>query len=175
MPNLILWLNYDIRQRTKLSNLIYRLTPYDSYKQGLVKKLKFLPLPKKNDEASLKIEIADVDNKSTPKRIKLKIWIQAASGKIEFKPTSWLKDGDNLGEKANNPSYLNYKIERIFKSLKTGKWTFTFSNGVEITEKQIAGNIESIWAMQLEWLIYRHLLKPMCLEKKTSNVYRLFL
>lgn len=148
-----------------IKNLIYRLTPYDSYKQGLVKKIEVLTVTEKNDEASLKIEIADVDNKSTPK-IKLKIWIQAASGKIEFKPTSWLKDGDNLGEKANNPSYLNYKIERIFKSLKTGKWTVAFSNGVEITEKQIAGNIESIWAMQLEWLIYRHFTKANVLREK---------
>ena len=39
-----------------LSNLIYRLTPYDSYKQGLVKKIEVLTVSEKNDEASMKNE-----------------------------------------------------------------------------------------------------------------------
>jgi type III restriction enzyme len=77
-----------------------------------------------------------------------------------------LKVGDNLGEKTNNPSYLNYKIERINKSLKTGKWSITFSNGVEIFEKQASGNLENIWALQLEWLIHRHFTKT---QKLATN------
>ncbi|MEI6410769.1 MAG: DEAD/DEAH box helicase family protein [Bacteroidota bacterium] len=143
-----------------VKNLLYRLTPYDSYKQGLVKKIEVLTVTEKNDEATIKIELAETQNGTGAPKAKLKAWHQSKStGKFEFKLTGWLKQGDNLGEKTQNPSYLNYKITQINKSLRTGKWSVSFSNGVEILEKQASGNVENIWALQLEWLIHRHFAK----------------
>jgi type III restriction enzyme len=147
-------------------NKIYRLTPYDSYQQGLVKKIEVLTVTEKNDEATLKLELSETKNGKNPIQAKIKAWHQAASGKIEFKDSKWLKDGDNLGEATNNPSYLNYKIERIKKSLRTGKWSVAFTNGIEIFEKQTSGNIQSIWNLQLEWLIIRHFTKKQKLQEK---------
>ena len=150
-----------------VKNLLFRLTPYDSYKQGLVKKIEVLTVTEKNDEATIKIELAETQNGTSAPKAKLKAWHQSNStNKFDFKLTAWLKVGDNLGEKANNPSYLNYKIERINKSLKTGKWSITFSNGVELFEKQASGNLENIWALQLEWLIHRHFAKT---QKLATN------
>src|SRR5690606_35890877 len=100
-------------------NLIYRLTPYDSYKQGLVKKIEVLTVTEKNDEATIKIELTGTQNGKGDPKAKLKAW-KMKGGKYVFEETNWLKVGDNLGEKTNNPSYLNYKITRINKSLKTG-------------------------------------------------------
>jgi type III restriction enzyme len=143
-----------------VKNLIYRLTPYDSYKEGLVKKIEVLTVTEKNDEASLKIELCVVENKAGKIQAKLKAWHQSKStNKFEFKETNWMKEGDNLGEKTNNPSYLNYKVERLNKNLKSERWSVQFSNGVILEEKQLSGNLESIWAMQLEWLIRRHFQK----------------
>jgi len=141
-----------------LKNLVYRLTPYDSYKQGLVKKIEVLTVTEKNDEATIKIELTETQNGKGDPKAKLKAW-KMKGGKFVFEETNWLKVGDNLGEKTNNPSYLNYKITRINKSLKTGKWSVEFSNGVILEEKQSAGNLKSIWALQLEWLIRRHFQK----------------
>lgn len=147
-------------------NKIYRLTPYDSYQQGLVKKIEVLTVTEKNDEATLKLELSEIKNVKNSIQVKIKAWHQAASGKIEFKDSKWLKDGDNLGEITNNPSYLNYKIERINKSLRTQKWSVAFTNGTEIFEKQTSGNIQSIWNLQLEWLIIRHFTKKQKLQVK---------
>jgi len=147
-------------------NKTYRLTPYDSYKQGLVKKIEVLTVTEKNDEATLKLELSETKNGKNPIQAKIKAWHQTASGKIEFKNTKWLKDGDNLGKVTNNPSYLKYTISRINKSLRTGKWSVTFFNGVEIFEKQASGNVQSIWALQLEWLILRHFTKKQKLQEK---------
>jgi len=147
-------------------NKIYRLTPYDSYQQGLVKKIEVLTVTEKNDEATLKLELSEIKNSTNPIQAKIKAWHQSASGKIEFKDSKWLKDGDNLGEATNNPSYLNYKIERINKSLRTQKWSVAFTNGTEIFEKQASGNIQSIWNLQLEWLIIRHFTKKQKLQEK---------
>jgi len=147
-------------------NLIYRLTPYDSYKQGLVKKIEVLTVTEKNDEATLKLELSETQNGKGDPKAKIKAWVQAKSGKIEFKNTKWLKVGDNLGKETNNPSYINYTVTRINKSLRTQKWSVSFSNGTEILEKQAAGNIQSVWALQIEWLIIRHFTKKQTLATK---------
>ena len=140
-----------------IKNLLYRLTPYDSYKQGLVKKIEVLSVIEKNDEATLKIELAETQNGTSLPKAKLKAWHQSTSTeKFDFKITSWLKVGDNLGEKTNNPSYLGYVVSRINKSIYTQQWSITFDNNVVIFEKQTAGNVQNVWALQLEWLIRRH-------------------
>lgn len=150
-----------------VKNLVYRLTPYDSYKEGLVKKIEVLTVTEKNDEATLKIELSEIQTGKGDPKVKLKAWhFNNTNGKIDLKNTAWLKVGDNLGDKTNNPSYLNYKISQINKSLKTGKWTVTFSNGTEILEKQISGSLENIWALQIEWLIHRHFAKSQKLVEK---------
>ena len=164
-------IRYSATHKT-VKNLLYRLTPYDSYKQGLVKKIEVLTVTEKNDEATIKIELMATDwGKGNPKA-KLKAWKWKA-GKFVFEETNWLKVGDNLGEKTNNPSYLNYIIERINKSLKTQKWSITFSNGVELFEKQASGSVETIWALQLEWLIHRHFTKSQKLAPKGIKVLSL--
>ncbi len=150
-------IRYSATHKT-VKNLLYRLTPYDSYKQGLVKKIEVLTVTEKNDEATIKIELTATQNGTSEPKAKLKAW-KLKAGKFVFEETSWLKVGDNLGEKTNNSSYLNYKIERINKSLKTQKWSITFTNGVELFERQASGNVENIWALQLEWLIHRHFVK----------------
>lgn len=147
-------------------NKIYRLTPYDSYKEGLVKKIEVLTVTEKNDEATLKLELSETQNGKGDPKAKIKAWVQSKSGKIEFKDTKWLKKGDNLGEITNNPSYLKYGISQITKSLRTGKWSVIFSNGVEIFEKQTAGSIESIWSLQIEWLLHRHFKKKAKLREQ---------
>lgn len=150
-----------------VKNLMYRLTPYDSYKDGLVKKIEVLTVTEKNDEATLKIELSDIQFGKGDPKVKLKAWhFNKTTNKIDLKDTGWLNNGDNLGDKTNNPSYLNYKISNINKSLKTGKWSVTFSNGTEILEKQISGTLENIWALQLEWLIHRHFTKSQKLASK---------
>ena len=149
-----------------VKNKLYRLTPYDSYKQALVKKIEVLTVTEKNDEATLKLELSETQNGKGQIKAKIKAWHQAKNGKFEFKNTKWLKDGDNLGEITKNPSYLKYQISRINKSLRTGKWSVSFFNGVEIFEKQAAGNIQHIWALQLEWLILRHFTKKQKLQKQ---------
>lgn len=155
-------IRYSATHKT-VKNLVYRLTPYDSYKDGLVKKIEVLTVTEKNDEATIKIELAETQNGTSDPKAKLKAW-KLKAGKFVFEETGWLKEHDNLGEKTNNPSYLNYKIGRINKSLRTQKWSVKFTNGVEIFEKQASGNVESVWALQLEWLIIRHFEKSQKLQ-----------
>lgn len=146
-----------------VKNLLYRLTPYDSYKDGLVKKIEVLTVTEKNDEATLKIELSNIQVGDGSPKAKLKAW-RLKGGKFVFEETVWLKENDNLGEKTNNPSYNQYTIKRIYKSLRDGKFKIEFSNGIELLEKQRAGNVQAIWSLQLEWLIKRHFQKTQKLQ-----------
>lgn len=150
-----------------VKNLLYRLTPYDSYNQGLVKKIEVLTVTEKNDEATIKIELAEIQTGKGEPKVKLKAWHRLKNDSdAEFKKTKWLEVGDDLEEKTNNAAYSLYKIERIYKDLQTGKWRLTFSDGTQVFEKQAAGNVEQVWALQLEWLVHRHFSKMKKLAPK---------
>jgi type III restriction enzyme len=138
-----------------VKNLLYRLTPYDSYRQNLVKKIEVLTVAEKNDEATLKIELVETQNGKGDPKAKLRAWKAHGDG-YKFDETRWLKVGDNLAEATKNNSYLNYTLKRVYKGLRDGKWRVEFDNGVELIEKQTAANKEAMWRLQLEWLIHRH-------------------
>lgn len=56
-------------------NVLYQLTPAESCRLGLVKKLEVLTVAESNDEATLKMELSSVQatNAAQPK-VKLKLW-----------------------------------------------------------------------------------------------------
>lgn len=141
-----------------VKNLLFRLTPFDAYRDGMVKKIEVLSVAEKNDEATLKIEFSNVQTKGTGVKAKLAVWRANGDG-FKWKETNWLKVGDNLGDKSANVSYRDYTIERIWKSLHDQKHHLKFTNGVELTHKERNGDISGLFRQQLQWLIRRHFQK----------------
>lgn len=138
-------------------NMLYQLTPSESYRLGLVKKIEVLTVTEKNDEATLKIEIAEVQETKTEPKVKLKLWkYNRAKENFVFKESNLLKKGDNLADKSGNDTYADYTISRIYKKMSTRRWVVEFSNGTSIEEGSSSANKEQVWALQLEWLIRRH-------------------
>lgn len=138
-------------------NMLYRLTPSDSYRQGLVKKIEVLTVTEKNDEATLKIEISGVQETKGEPKVKLKLWrFNKTKESFRFKDSCFLKRGDNLAAKSGNDSYADFTISRIYKKMGTRKWMVEFSNGTSIEQGMSSANKEQVWALQLEWLIRRH-------------------
>lgn len=149
-------IRYSATHKVK-RNMLYRLTPAESYRLGLVKKIEVLTVAEKNDEATMKIEVSSVQETKSEPKVKLKFWkLNATKGCFEFKESGLLKRGDNLAEKSKNDSYYDYIISRIYKKLSTRKWVVEFSNGTSVEESQSSSNKEPVWALQLEWLIRRH-------------------
>ncbi len=149
-----------------LKNLLFRLTPFDAYQQGMVKKIEVLSVAEKNDEATLKIELANIQTTggSNPKA-KLNVWRQNGDG-FKWKATNWLRDGDNLADKSGNISYRDYTIERIWKSLHDQKFHLKFTNGVELIQRERAADFTGLFRQQLQWLIRRHFEKKKALAPK---------
>lgn len=149
-------LRYSATHAVK-KNVLYQLTPAESYRLGLVKKLEVLTVSESNDEATLKLEISQVQSTATQVKVKLKLWkLNKSKGRFEFKESGLLKKDDNLADKSGNESYRDYTISRIYKSMTDRKWHIVFTNGSEIIEGSSSSNKEQVWALQLEWLIRRH-------------------
>lgn len=141
-----------------VKNLLFRLTPFDAYEQGMVKKIEVLSVAEKNDEATLKIEFSSVQANGSGMKAKLTVWRVNGDG-FKWKETNWLKVGDNLADKSGNVSYRDYTIERIWKSLHDQKHHLKFTNGVELVLKERNGDISGLFRQQLHWLIRRHFQK----------------
>ena len=148
-------------------NMLYQLTPSESYRLGLVKKIEVLTVTEKNDEATLKIEISEVQETKTEPKVKLKFWkYNKTKENFVFKDSNLLKKGDNLAEKSGNDTYSDFTIGRIYKKLSTRKWVVEFTNGTSIEEGTSSANKEQVWALQLEWLIRRHFENQLRLKPK---------
>jgi type III restriction enzyme len=140
----------------QLKNLVYRLTPFEAYNGRLVKKIEVLSVAEINDEATLKIELIEIQTGKGAPKAKLKAWRQTASG-FKYAETKWLKDGDSLEEATKNISYRDFKISHIrAKGLRGGGALVKFHNGVELTPKTTTGDVKGIFRQQLYWLCFRH-------------------
>ncbi len=155
--NPLIKLRYSATHKV-VKNLIYRLTPFDAYRNGMVKKIEVLSVAEKNDEATLKIEFSSVQANGSGLKAKLTVWRVNGDG-FKWKETNWLKVGENIADKSGNISYRDYTIERIWKSLHDQKHHLKFSNGVELTLKERNGDISGLFRQQLQWLIRRHFQK----------------
>ncbi|BBM89270.1 hypothetical protein COTS27_00966 [Spirochaetota bacterium] len=146
-------------------NLVYRLTPYQSYEQRLVKKIEILTVAEKNDEASMKLELVAVDvrESSSPQAI-IKAWHNTPQGFV-FKKTRKLSPNAHLEHLTQSQSYKGYVIERIHKPIRDRAYV-QFSNGIKIYEGDQAKDYTSIFSTQLYWLIDTHFRKRKRLKKR---------
>ena len=149
-----------------LKNLIHRLTPYDAYNQGLVKKIEVLTVSERNDEATLKLEFSRVQmHPKNPPKAKLNLWKNTASG-FKWAETAWLKDGDNLADKSGNITYRDYTVDRIYKGLSDRAFKVKFTNGVELRHEERDIDPSLIFREQLKYLIMRHFEKRETLRQR---------
>lgn len=144
-----------------LRNLVYRLTPYDSYQQGLVKKIEVLTAAEQNQEATLRVELVEVKTyrDGKPPRAKLRLWYARKDGSFTSRESPFLKVGDDLEEKTGNIVYRGYVICRISKPLREPAYRCEFENGAIVVEKEKGADLEGIFGEQLYWLIDSHFRK----------------
>ena len=144
-----------------MRNLIYRLTPFDSYQQGLVKKIEVLTVAEQNQEATLRVELTEVrtyqDGK--PPQAKLRLWYAKSDGSFASRESPFLKVGDDLEEKTRNVGYRGYIIRRISKPLRERTYRCEFENSAVVIEKEKSADLEGIFGEQLYWLIDSHFTK----------------
>ena len=144
-----------------MRNLVYRLTPFDSYQRGLVKKIEILTVAEQNQEATLRVELVEVKTyqDGKPPRAKLRLWYAKRDGSFASRVSRFLTVGDDLEKLTGNVGYRGYVICRIAKPLRERTYCCEFENGASVIEKEKAADLEGIFGEQLYWLIDSHFRK----------------
>ena len=160
-------LRYSATHR-EVYNLVYRLTPYDAYNFGLVKKIDVLSVTEEGDPSSKKIILERIDTAESGLRAKVRVFVKQEEG-IKFKTIS-LKQGDDLPRKTDNPYYDGFRVNEINK----GVGYISFSNGIKIYEGKSSVNEDEVIRRMTNETIKEHLERKKQLNPKGIKVLSLF-
>ena len=149
-------------------NLLYRLSPYESYQRGLVKQIEVLPIQKTYDFNEPYINVVDIGkdkNKNKPFFCKIECHI-VKDGEI-FLEIKTLRQGDKLQRITRNEIYKGYELTNIntqtnhieFANLKT----FSLGQGNNNSKKDIQ-------KLQIARAISLHLDKQEEFNQKGLNI-----
>ncbi len=149
-------------------NLVYKLTPYDAYNLGLVKKIEVLSITEEGDPGSKKIILEKIDSTISGLKAKVKVFVKEKEG-IKFK-TITLKRGDNLVNKTKNPYYDGFIVSEINKS----SGYILFSNGIKIYEGKSSIDEDEVIRIMIRETIREHFEKKKQLNPRGIKVLSLF-
>ena len=147
-------------------NLVYRLTPYDAYRQNLVKQIE-VGAAMEEESANLPyIRLEAIETAKKTLTAQVTVDVQTRSGKIERKAIK-LKHGDKLWEKTNRYDYEGFEVSEI--NFQTGFIRFT--NNVEVAIGGETGSQrEAILEAQIRFTVERHLQKQKRIRDMGFNV-----
>jgi type III restriction enzyme len=160
-------LRYSATHRD-IYNLVYKLTPYDAYNFGLVKKIEVLSITEEGDPGSKKIILERIKSTSSGLRAKVKVFANTKDG-IKFKMIT-IKHGDDLSNKTDNSYYDGFITSEINK----GAGYISFSNGVKIYEGKSSINEDEIIRFMVRETVREHLDKKKQLNPRGIKVLSLF-
>ncbi|MBX9974196.1 DEAD/DEAH box helicase family protein [Cytobacillus firmus] len=151
-------------------NMVYRLTPFDAYRQNLVKKIEVDSVIEEDNENVPFISLNEIKNVGKVLKATLTIHKLTKSGNISPSKIS-VKPGDSLEKKSNRKEYSNFIIDEINAGL--GYVKFTNNNRLQIGETT-GENKEAIFEAQIRQTIVSHFEKQEFLKKDGIKVLSLF-
>jgi len=145
-------------------NVVYRLSPYDAYRQGLVKRLE---VGAAIEEENANLPFIRLDGTDAAKRTltaTVTVDVQAASGKVTRKLIK-LKPGDDLAAKTKRTDYEGFEVAEInFDYVR-------FTNNVEIAVGGETGSQrEAVIEAQIRFTIEQHFRKQKRIRDWGFNV-----
>src|SRR5205807_1456222 len=151
-------------------NLVYRLTPFEAYRQGLVKKIEVASVVKEDDFNQVFVRVDEI--RTAAKTVRAKIAIQQRMAGAGIKEKSYLfKPGSSLQDKAKRPEYASFVIDEI----RPKDQTVSFKNGVELGVGQTQGADQAaLFREQIRYTVEEHLRKQSRLQAAGVKVLSLF-
>lgn len=151
-------------------NVVYKLTPYQAYRQGLVKRIEVAPLLKEKDFNQVFLRLDEIRRSTKTVQAKIAVHQRMADGTIKEK--SYLfKPGDKLEKKAERPEYAEFIVEEILP----GEKAVRFENGVTITEGVTQGaDRAAIFREQIRYTVEQHFRRQKKLKPFGIKVLSLF-
>ena len=164
-------LRYSATHRN-LYNCVYRLTPYDAYREGLVKQIEVAGVEKSANTNLAFVQVRSIQSQKTRVTAELVVHKLQKSGTVK-QTTLTVKTGDDLGtpNKTNLPEYAGYRVNEIDMS-----WGYVrFDNGVEVKTGESHGADKSaVFEAQIRYTIEEHFRKQENLKDHNIKILSLF-
>jgi len=145
-------LRYSATHRN-IENLVYKLTPFEAYQKGLVKKIELATVVEEGDPTTKKVILENIYSSGSSLKAKLKVFVKEKTG-VKLK-TLTISSGDKLWEKSKNEYYNNFIVSEI----NLGNGYILFSNGLKIYQGQSSVNEDEIIKLMVRETIKEHLEK----------------
>jgi len=151
-------------------NLVYRLTPFEAYRQGLVKRIEVAGVEQAHSEMHPFIRLDSISADKRTVRARLTVHKLLRNGTVKPKRVT-VRLGDSLEAKTNRSDYSEYVVDEISKA---GGYV-RFTNGLEIRIGEETGvEREALWEAQIRYAIREHFIKQRRLLARGIKVLSLF-
>lgn len=151
-------------------NVIYRLTPFDAYRQGLVKRIEVASVTE-DDNANLPfIRVEDIMTKKRTLTARVAVHKLMKTGAIK-ETVLTVKPGDDLEEKTGRADYQGFVVDEI----NWGSGFVRFANNAEIKKGGSVGTEKAaIFEAQMRATVEEHFLRQARLRGSGIKVLSLF-
>ncbi len=162
-------LRYSATHKTP-HNRVYCLTPYDAYREGLVKRIEVAGVEESANTNLAYVQVQSIQSQKTRVTAKLVVHKLMKTGTVQ-QTTLTFKQGDDLKEKTNLPQYEGYRIREI----DLGWDEVHFDNNVVLKTGDIHGaDKTAIFETQIRYTIEEHFRKQKRLKDANLKVLSLF-
>jgi len=151
-------------------NVVYRLSPFEAYRQGLVKRIEVGSVVQSDDEnlPFLRLDQIRAEKRTLTARIALHKLMKNGTVKEQV---VIVRPGDRLEEKAGRPEYTPFVVDEI----DAAAGVVTFANGDELRLGETKGaDKEAIFAAQIRYTVEAHMRKQARLRGAGIKVLSLF-
>ncbi len=162
-------LRYSATHKTPY-NRVYCLTPYDAYREGLVKRIEVAGIEESANTNIAFVHVKSVQSQKSRVTARLAVHKLMKNGTVK-QTTLTFKQGDDLEDKTNLPQYKGYRIREI--DVRWGE--VYFDNNVDLKTGETHGaDKTAIFKAQIYYTIEEHFRKQEKLKDANLKVLSLF-
>ncbi|HOQ97872.1 MAG TPA: DEAD/DEAH box helicase family protein [Anaerolineae bacterium] len=151
-------------------NIVYRLTPYEAYRQGLVKRIEVDSVVREDSFAQPYIRLEGIEARKRTLTARVTVHALMRSGSIAPQ-TLTLRPGDSLHDKARRSEYAGYEVDEISLSGRLVR----FANKAELhVGEELGADKEAVFEAQIRTTVAQHLERQQRLRAQGIKVLSLF-
>ncbi|WP_301677239.1 DEAD/DEAH box helicase family protein [Methanoculleus methanifontis] len=151
-------------------NVVYRLTPAEAYRQGLVKKIEVDSVIRENAENQPYLRLEAIQTQKRTITAKITVHKLMKSGQVKETAIT-VRPGDSLEEKTNRAEYASFMVDEI----NPGAGFVRFANNIELgIGEELGADRDVLFDAQIRHTIEEHMRKQARLNEKGIKVLSLF-
>lgn len=135
-------------------NLVYRLTPAEAYRQGLVKRIQVAGVVQDDDPNRAFVRLDSIELRRGAPKAGLTIHKLRADGTVAPASVTVQREAKLEEKSGGRPQYRGYEVEEI----NPGSGYVRFANNVELRVGDVRGaDREAVFDAQIRWTVAEHL------------------